>query len=237
MKDSLLSLVEQAHAEERLLASRLTAEEIAYDGTPEKWAGRDMLAHCAFWKQDVADNLKRVRNGEAVVVDEDYIQTNDKIFVKYHPQSLEEILAFGDQAAAALAEEVGRLDEETLLATGHPLAQEGQAFWRALAGTAYIHPVIHLIDFYVKRGDISNAAALHDISARQLGALDDSPAWRGTIRYNLACLYSLAGQKELAIQTLREALQMNPGLAEWSKQDPDFAPIRDEAEFQAVYDL
>jgi hypothetical protein len=61
---------------------------------------------------------------------------------------------------------------------------------------------------------------------RQLISLDDGPAWQGTIRYNNACSFSLLGEKETAINELREALKLNPGLTEWSRQDSDFEPIR-----------
>jgi hypothetical protein len=69
-----------------------------------------------------------------------------------------------------------------------------------------------------------------------LSGLDNSPDWQGTIRYNLACSYSLVGEKEKAISELREALKMNPALTEWSQQDPDFEPIGEEAEYQALYE-
>jgi hypothetical protein len=70
----------------------------------------------------------------------------------------------------------------------------------------------------------------------QLASLDDSPEWQGTIRYNNACSLSLLGEKEMAIDELREALRLNPGLKEWSRQDTDFEPIRGEAGYQALYE-
>jgi hypothetical protein len=70
----------------------------------------------------------------------------------------------------------------------------------------------------------------------QLTSLDDSPDWQGTIRYNNACSYSLLGDRETAIDELREALKLDPGLTEWSQQDPDFEPIRGEARYKALYE-
>jgi hypothetical protein len=69
----------------------------------------------------------------------------------------------------------------------------------------------------------------------ELVDLDDSPEWQGTIRYNNACSFSLLGDKEKAILELGEALKLNPGLTDWSKQDPDFEPIREEAGYKALY--
>ena len=70
----------------------------------------------------------------------------------------------------------------------------------------------------------------------QLTSLDDGPDWQGTIRYNNACSFSLLGDKETAINELREALKLNPGLTEWSRQDPDFEPIRGEAGYKTLYE-
>ena len=56
------------------------------------------------------------------------------------------------------------------------------------------------------------------------------------MRYNLACHYALAGEKERAIAGLGAALASNPGLAEWSQQDPDLASIRDEPGYLALYE-
>jgi len=39
----------------------------------------------------------------------------------------------------------------------------------------------------------------------------------------------------LAIAQLGEALRLNPDLTEWSKQDPDFASIREEPAYRSLY--
>jgi hypothetical protein len=46
----------------------------------------------------------------------------------------------------------------------------------------------------------------------------------------------LLGDKETAINELREALKLNPGLKEWSQQDPAFQPIRGKAGYKALYE-
>jgi tetratricopeptide (TPR) repeat protein len=68
-----------------------------------------------------------------------------------------------------------------------------------------------------------------------LAPLDDTPRWRGIAKYNLACFYALSGEKEQAIQILNQALELAPDLTEWSQQDPDFANIRDDSAYQALY--
>ena len=70
---------------------------------------------------------------------------------------------------------------------------------------------------------------------KPLAALDDGPTWIGTAHYNVACSYSLLGNREEAIKELGEALALRPDLIEWSKQDPDLETIRGEAGYKALY--
>jgi hypothetical protein len=44
------------------------------------------------------------------------------------------------------------------------------------------------------------------------------------------------GEKEKAIERLKQALDLNPELTEWSKEDPDLASIREEPECLALYE-
>ena len=70
-----------------------------------------------------------------------------------------------------------------------------------------------------------------------LAGLSDSPQWKGVLTYNLACQYSLSGEKDRAVALLREGLALDPSLTEWSKQDPDFDPIRADPDYQAIYEV
>ena len=70
---------------------------------------------------------------------------------------------------------------------------------------------------------------------RSMVDLDESSDWQGEMKYTLACMHSLLGAKAEAIRELREALVLNPGLTDLSKEDPDLDAIRDEPEYQAIY--
>ena len=54
------------------------------------------------------------------------------------------------------------------------------------------------------------------------------------IPYNLACYWSLYGDKEQALQFLTQALEMDPDYRELTNGEPDFDPIREDAEFQLL---
>jgi hypothetical protein len=68
------------------------------------------------------------------------------------------------------------------------------------------------------------------------GGLGDDSVWQGDVKYNLACHYPLLGAKAKAIRELQESLVLNPGLIDWSKEDPDLDAIWGEPEYQAIYE-
>jgi hypothetical protein len=97
------------------------------------------------------------------------------------------------------------------------------------------HPVIHLAGFAVAHGREPAATRWQEEVAAAVENLDPDPASRGIVRYNLACHYALTGKSAKAIELLRTALAMNPGLTDWSKQDTDLASLRKLPEYEAIY--
>ena len=67
------------------------------------------------------------------------------------------------------------------------------------------------------------AARALAIDAEDLGVL-----------YNVACLYSLEGEAEKALDCLEQAVQQGFGNLEWFEHDPDLDPIREHPRFQAL---
>ena len=56
------------------------------------------------------------------------------------------------------------------------------------------------------------------------------------IRYNLACYHSVAGDKRHALAYLEQALALDPNYRLLIEHEPDFDPLRGDAEFQAICD-
>jgi tetratricopeptide (TPR) repeat protein len=78
-----------------------------------------------------------------------------------------------------------------------------------------------------KRGEIEAARAVLD------EAVELHPESAGA-RYELACFEATQGDREAAIARLREAIERDPGVAEYAADDEDFASLRDDPEFQAL---
>lgn len=57
------------------------------------------------------------------------------------------------------------------------------------------------------------------------------------VLYNLACYYSLAGQKEQALSWLGRALRMNRSFGKLVPAETDFDPLRSDPDFQHLLEL
>jgi quercetin dioxygenase-like cupin family protein len=55
----------------------------------------------------------------------------------------------------------------------------------------------------------------------------------GSLLYNVACAEALAGEREAAIEHLRQALERDERTREWAKTDADLDAIRDDTRFPA----
>jgi tetratricopeptide (TPR) repeat protein len=57
------------------------------------------------------------------------------------------------------------------------------------------------------------------------------------VLYNLACYYSLAGNKEQALSWLGRALRMNRSIAKLIPEETDFDPLRNDPDFRHLLEL
>lgn len=235
MKKKLTELLQKGYQAEREFIATLSDEERNADGTFEQWTAKDNVAHNSYWRKLHADDVLDVLAGKSPLqVDDDEI--NVGVYSQYKDQSWDEIEALLETSLKRMGEALTKLSETNLQSDKFYPWDQGRPLWREIVGNIYTHPIIHLSDWHIKRGNTARAVEMFREMTAQLATLDDSPEWQGTIRYNNACSFSLSGDKETAISELREALKLNPGLTEWSQQDPDFEPIRGEAGYKALYE-
>lgn len=235
MKQELTELLQKGYQAEKEFIATLSDEERNAEGTFEHWTAKDNVAHNSFWRKRHADNVLEVLAGKSPAeVDDDEI--NEDVYTQYKDQSWDEIETLLEISLKRMGEALATLSEDNLQSDNF-YPWEHRPLWRELVGNMYTHPFLHISEWYIKKENPARAAELYQEMTGQLVTLDNSPDWQGTIRYNNACSFSLLGDTETAISELREALKLNPSLAEWSQQDPDFEPIRDEAGYKAIYEI
>jgi len=235
-KKLLLDLLRQAHEMETSFVDALSDGQRARSGTLEDWSAKDTIAHVAAWKARMADNLLAVSEGKSPTRTEDLERQNAIFFETYRDEPWEEVLGVADGAFQRILAQVEALGEQELVSRETFPWQEERPLWRLVVGNGYIHPIAHLAEFHRNQGNREQAAQMIGEMASSMAGLDDGPAWQGAVKYNLACHYSLLGAAAEAIRELQEALALNPGLTDWSKQDPDLDAIRGEPEYQAIYE-
>jgi hypothetical protein len=208
---------------------------MARRGTLEDWSGKDLIAHMNSWKLYLGENLQALADGNPAREPLEDDEENAATFEKYAAKGWEEVLAMVDRANGLLQSQVEQLSSSQLEAEDLFPWEGSRPLWRVITSTGYTHPYIHMIEHSRKVGDMSRAARLNETMPKDLMPLDDSPAWQGIVKYNLACHYSQTGEPEKAVAELKSSLEMNPELVEWSKQDSDLDPIRTLPEYHAIY--
>ena len=232
----LLDLLKQAHAMEMSFVDALSGQEHARSGTLEDWSAKDVISHIAAWKARLADNLLAVSEGMAPARSEDLDRENAILFEEHRDKTWDEVLRMATGAFQRVVAQVELLGEQELVSVEEFPWQGERPLWRLIVGSGCIHPLAHLAEFHRNQGNREQAGKVLGEMARSMVDLDDSSLWQGEVKYTLACHYSLLGVAAKAIQELRESLALNPGLIDWSKEDPDLDAIRGEPECQAIYE-
>ena len=236
LKERLLALLELAHGEEQKLCVSLDVNEKSEVGEPEQWSARDIMLHLVYWKEYLVRSIGATLQGESPDVRGDVDTINREVFEANKNTSWDDTLMRLDRAHESASTCVRSVPDEKLIDTNTLPWQEGRPFWRIIAGTGYWHPIIHLAEYYFRRGDNDYAVKLNERAADLTRELSDDPDWLGIVKYNLACCYALAGQHERAINELKGALKLNPGLTEWSREDSDLAAIREYDNYKSLYE-
>jgi len=234
LKTGLVEALKTIGQERAAFLASLSEEERNAPGAIDHWCAKDIIAHLAHWEARMAQMIVESLRGETPQLVTDIDRANAEIWQTHCGRPWAEIIRFSDEAGRQLLSQTQALDEATLTDPGRFAWLNGQPLWRRIVGNGYTHAMMHFASFYAERGEGQRAMAIWEKAAGLLDPLDDSPAWRGTNRYNIACGYALAGLKEPALQTLREALALRPDLRAWAKDDSDLASLRQEPAYQAL---
>lgn len=235
LKSRLTTLLHEMRDHQLGFADHLSDADREAVGTAEDWSARDMLVHNMVWAQRHLADLETLERGEPWPAHDydDFDDANREIFEANQGKSWTEVEEMIRAAYAHADAYLGRTSEETLLSI-----PEGpdRPVWRAVAGNWIMHPMIHLWEHLLKHGYNETLYQWFDEPFfERLLAVHDDDNWRGTTYYNLGCILALTGQTEQAIERVREALRLSPGMAEWAQQDSDLDSLRDEPAFQALF--
>jgi hypothetical protein len=204
----------------------LSPQDKAQEGSLEHWSIKHILYHIALWDQRQAENLWAALEGGPQVDHSQYLAMNDQDFSEYQRQSWEDVERILGSSQQALLQALPAIPDEQLESAEFLEGSQGRPAWRRISGTILGHPVLHICEYLVQQGRAEQALTIMLDFTEKGRALDEGDVWQGLESYNQACYYALAGYKQQAQEKLAEALHFNPGLQEWSQQDPDLELIR-----------
>lgn len=220
--------------EELRLMGRIPPETRLAKGSAKSWSARDNLIHLAVWKLIFIQAMEDPAFGPQDPGPEETDAVNRSIYASSRWLSWDQAEAFLAHAHRRTMLAVQRFSAQALEDLNLFPWLKGEPLWRRLLGSAVMHPVFHYALIYQQLGMPQEALRLQERMLLFLDAVSPSRAWLGVGRYNLACAYALQGERDRALEWLAEGLRLRPDLADWSKQDPDLASLRDDPRYLAL---
>jgi hypothetical protein len=232
VKETALDLLNRAHADQRALIEELTDAERNTIGTLDHWSFKDIVSHVTAWTRRAAERIDALRRGEEPPNFDDLDRINAVTFEAQRDRIWADVIADAARIHDDLMQRVEELSDDDLTQPDRFPYQRGRPLVRLITGDGFAHPELHYAQFLFEHGKIARANQLQVDATTLLESLE---AWRNVARYNLACYYALTGQAPQALIELHRSFAVNPNLIEWSKQDTDLDSLRDDPEFQALY--
>jgi len=232
-KDQLIELIQLGQVEILRLVERMGEVERAQSGTPEHWSARDILAHIGEGNRSFAKDLERCRQGLAPE-EADFEAENRSIYEQYRQRGWEEFFALLESSHLELVEQIGRCTDEELNEPDRYAWLNGRPLWRYSAGLGFLHPMSHLFQAHLDRGDRAFAERVGENELRLSLQFDLSPIWQGTAIYNQACRQALLGKTKDALDLLEKTFILAPNLRTFAPQDSDLAVLHPMAEFKLL---
>jgi len=225
----LVGLLREARLDEQVFVRGLNANERTAIGTPERWSGRDHVAHIAYWRRRLATRLEAILEDRPQPDMEHYERVNPLVFEERRHWSWPDVLANAEEAFTAHVACIERLTDEDLMAFDrHDWVGEGEPLHAVVMGSSYEHAQDHLAQYLVDRRDLPAAVAVHRRWVARVVDADTPPAMQGAALYNLACFLATHDRVEEARPVLERALALHPRpwLREHARTDPDLAILR-----------
>jgi adenylate cyclase len=150
---------------------------------------------------------------------------------------------FGDSARLFQDAESVREDYQAAFFAAQSLEAMGE---HERAQDAYQHAADVSSRHVELNPDDPRAATMLSVSLCRLGREAEGLQWAeralaidpedAGVRYNVACLFALAGRTERALHCLEEARSVGFGNRAWLERDPDLESLRDHPRFKAILD-
>jgi tetratricopeptide (TPR) repeat protein len=234
LRTVITGLLGFAAMEEQVLLTTALRESTAEAGNERRWAGVPTVAHNTEFKAQQAERLAAVLGGREPPSFGDIDHGSAQVYAAYAARPADSVVAESRLVTASLLDGVRALADEDLLDPARHAWLRGRALWLQVIVRGFWHPTGHIGEYYLARGQLERAVALHEQAlaiARYLGAPDQAA---GMAAYSLACALTMAGRTAEAGRTLATAIALNPDVRANAERDPDLIALRDSGQLTAI---
>lgn len=235
------------------LANSFSLLYLYYDSNPSLLFEADKASHTAL-ELDKDSAESRVSRGLAASLKKDYgeaqrqfeeaIRLNPRLFEPYYFLARNAYCCGNKEQAVWWFEQATQVDPDdyqALLLCGSSLAglnrlDESHAVYRLGLQNVQRHLENHPSD--------ARAYYLGAVALAQLGDKERAKKWASRamelepaepmVLYNVACVYAVLGEKDLALEALARSATKGWGIREWMANDPDLSNVRDDPRFQQI---
>ena len=184
LKQKALELLEHARKEEQAFVQRLSDKERSTVGTLEQWSAKDTIAHIAAWKERAIQELAAMASGKPGPDFDGYDQVNARIFKEHQNFAWSEVRNKSRQVHRLLQEQTEAMPND-VLTDARALDWYGEPIWRLIVVRGCTHPLHHLAQRYIERGNADYATRIQEEVADLLLQLDDDSVWQSYVHYGL----------------------------------------------------
>jgi len=233
LRTAITGLIGLAAVEEELLLATI-GFAAADQGTPECWAAAPVIAHNTEFKRQQVTRLEAIGNGQAPPEFAEIDHRSAQAYLRYCQPPAEQVALASREVTAALIDGLRAASDDDLLDPSRNPWLAGRQLWLQIIVRGFWHPLGHIAEYYADHADPGRADAMQSHAVTTAEYLKVPAPARGMAYYSLACARARTVTSGDAIGPLRQAIELNAGLAAKARRDADLADLRDSGQLDQL---
>jgi hypothetical protein len=233
LRNAITGLLALTAAEEEML---LATVRRAPDGPGSAgcWAALPVIAHNTVFKRQQVRRLAAIGAGQDPPEFTEIDHRSPEVYRELAGLPAARVTRESRETTAALIDGLAATTDEDLLDPARHSWLRGRQLSLQTIVRGFWHPLGHLGGYYAAHGQPDRAVRLAEHATAAAAYLGAPPAAQGMAFYNLACAQAQASLIGGAVDSLGEAVRLNPDLRVNARRDADLDRLRDNTEFSAL---
>lgn len=225
LRTAIAGLLSLAAAEEAVLLEG-AASASTEPGSADCWAAAPLVAHNTEFKCQQVERLIAIAEGSAPPSFVEIDHRSEEVYARYCEPSPSQVADASRRTTAALLDGLAGLSDDDLLDPSRHPWLGGRQLGLQVVVRGFWHPMGHIGEYLLRRGDSERALRLHGRAVVAAGLLRAPRHAEGMAFYNLGCCQARLGLEGDAVASLAEAVARNEDLAAKLTSDADLDGLR-----------